>query len=89
MPDVNATTFPPQQNCSEVSGDAIGDGAIDLTPSAAQAFFPYVDSTAASTLGILATPVSGTRDGNQEYRAFFWLSEIGGYLRALSSHASE
>ena len=29
-----------------------------------QAFFPYVDSASASSLGVLATPVAGTRDGN-------------------------
>jgi hypothetical protein len=39
------------------------------TPWEAQAFFPDVDSASASTLGVLATPVAGTRDGNQEHRA--------------------
>ena len=54
------------------------------TPWEAQAFFPDVDSASASTLGVLATPVAGTRDGNQEHRAVFYSSITGGYLRALS-----
>lgn len=55
------------------------------TPWEAQAFLPYVDSASASTLGILATPVAGTRDGNQEYSAVFCSSVTGGYLAHLMS----
>ena len=54
----------------------------DLTPRAAQVFFPYTASMSARTFGILVTAICGPRVENQPNSAFFCSSVTGGYLRS-------